>query len=651
MSYPGNPSLPAETRERVRNTFEQTLELAAVGNCQEATLGCDFVLRLDPQFEPARVLLTRLQDGQGAVKIDDLQDGGGAPAAVPAPGGKLAGELQALFDERRFRELLAQATEARDQVVADPVLRGLVEAAQAKQEAEPYIQGFLESARKALREGDGERAARLLESARELDTDHPAVHDLETLLQASGLVPTAAPPLAAAPADELDFGEAPSRAPRAAIGGGDGRIRELLEEGRSAFERAEYQDAIDAWSRIFLIDIDHQEAAQRIEEARRLKAEQERQVEELFHDAMGKLDAGQRAEAKTLLERVLKLQPGHLAAREYLENMDRGPAAELPPLPTGAAAPAWQGEPLGDEVLQEEILVPPDPGGVRPTGAAARPAVPRAAAGSAVRGLSRRFMVIGGVALVAVIAVMWLLLQGWDRFFPNATEEGPVRVSAEVALQRAQELQQQGSTEEALAVLRRVPRESPFYDQAQALVSQWEAQADSTVQRKLEQASAEEQAAHATRARQIEAARGYLDQGEAYLAKKALAAAAQSAPLAGAEAELMARVEEELAPLSQPMARVTGGDYEFALGELWRLSRQVPEDRNVRRMLIEVYHNLGIRDLQRGDTESAAGNFDEAAKLDPADEELRRHLAFARTYQRREKDLLYDIYVRKLSFR
>ena len=70
------------------------------------------------------------------------------------------------------------------------------------------------------------------------------------------------------------------------------RISELLEEGQGAFDAGEYQSAIDSWSRVFLIDIDHSEANRRIEQARRVAAEAERQVEEVFHEALSHLDSG-----------------------------------------------------------------------------------------------------------------------------------------------------------------------------------------------------------------------------------------------------------------------------------------------------------------------------------------------------------------------
>jgi len=72
MNYTGNPSLSAEVKQRILSTFEQTLELARDGNRQEALLGCDFVLRMDPQFDPAHVLQERLRASTGPVQVQDL---------------------------------------------------------------------------------------------------------------------------------------------------------------------------------------------------------------------------------------------------------------------------------------------------------------------------------------------------------------------------------------------------------------------------------------------------------------------------------------------------------------------------------------------------------------------------------------------------
>jgi hypothetical protein len=85
MTYPGNQSLASDVQQRIRSTFEHTLGLAEKGSRQEALLGCDFVLRMDPLFEPARRLQERLEAASGPLAVEDLRRGDlpMAPAAQP----------------------------------------------------------------------------------------------------------------------------------------------------------------------------------------------------------------------------------------------------------------------------------------------------------------------------------------------------------------------------------------------------------------------------------------------------------------------------------------------------------------------------------------------------------------------------------------
>jgi Tfp pilus assembly protein PilF len=76
-----------------------------------------------------------------------------------------------------------------------------------------------------------------------------------------------------------------------------------------------------------------------------------------------------------------------------------------------------------------------------------------------------------------------------------------------------------------------------------------------------------------------------------------------------------------------------------------------PSNRDVTRLMVDSYYNMGLRDLQRMDSAKAVENFREAIGLDPNDKSLKRQLAFAQTYQERPKDLLYRIYVRHLPVR
>ncbi|MFI5120997.1 MAG: hypothetical protein ACHQM4_11320 [Thermoanaerobaculia bacterium] len=60
-SYAGSPALAPEAREKVLQTFRHTLVLAQEGKNEEALLGCDFLLKMDARFAPARSLLEVLR--------------------------------------------------------------------------------------------------------------------------------------------------------------------------------------------------------------------------------------------------------------------------------------------------------------------------------------------------------------------------------------------------------------------------------------------------------------------------------------------------------------------------------------------------------------------------------------------------------------
>ena len=87
MTYAGNPSLAPEVRSRIVETFRHTLDVAARGSLEEARLGCDFILQLDPLFSPAQTLSDRLRSATGPVAVEDLLQrlddvGRPAPAAL-----------------------------------------------------------------------------------------------------------------------------------------------------------------------------------------------------------------------------------------------------------------------------------------------------------------------------------------------------------------------------------------------------------------------------------------------------------------------------------------------------------------------------------------------------------------------------------------
>lgn len=722
MNYPGNPALAPELQERLRSTFEQAMDLAEAGKRQEALLGCDFILGLDPQFRLAKLLRERLGAAAGPIGVDDLRlelepmpdwgtsdrllgsddqiaagevdfgslpplddDFGSLPGLdasfdpAPPASDPLGGQLQALFDRRQLQELFALAGQNHAAVMASPELRELVERGQSLLEAEPFVLQFVAQARAAQGRGELGEVARLLDKARSLDPDHPAISELagnlpraavpgvgysnELELEAPDLdqlpsfelAPIEDEPAFPAPVDSpdlasLDFGAAggPNLASSAAFGEleggfeGDPRVSELLADGQTAYDRGDYQSAIDSWSRIFLIDIDSQEAAERIDQARRMKAEVERQVEETFQSGVGHLERGDYTAASQAFRQVLELQPGHLAAKEFVQQIESGlePAAprrsESPGGGSGSALTIPGEDQLSD--LKEEILVPPEPG----TELKRSNAGPIMAAKKG-RGARRRFMMVGIPVLLVALAGGWWLFTNRGKLFPNAEPPPPAVEAAPDPVERAKKLHEEGKTALAITQLKRQP-ESP---EIKALIAAWEAELNP-------QPPAEDPAAVEARTK-VEKALAFGEEkyaaGEFLAAKDAFERVEKLGPLAPAVAEKLAEARKRTAPLAGDLNLIAQGETERALASLWRKHQAEPNNRDVVRLMVDSYFNLGIRDLQRGSTREAAAKLREGLNLAPDDAVLERHYLLAQAYSNRNPDLLYRTYVKYLATR
>jgi tetratricopeptide (TPR) repeat protein len=722
MSYAGNPSLSSDIQKRVLGTFEQTLGLAAEGSRQEALLGCDFVLRMDPQFEPARLLQERLRGSTGSVRVDDLLGAPadpfanatvgldlpdlpdlGAPAPAAGGGNDLRGQFQTLLEARRFQQLLNLAHQEQDSVGRDPELMRMATAAQERMEAEPYVDKFVSAAREAARQGQRDEVARLLEKVRALDASHPALAEL------GGAPPAAAPAVAVPNPDfgvfaqpevsadaagfemsfdtpaldpgfgtelpDLSFDEpaAPSLMDPELVSaadfatsmesGGDSesdrRIRQLLDEGQGAYDRGDLQGAIDAWSRIFLIDIDHQEAARRIDQARKLKAESERQAEEIFHEGVAKIEAGDLAGAKQTFQHVLEIQPGHYTAREYLQQLEAGTVPTIRPTPRETAPqPAL---PLPSDLdleggtgeLKEEILIPPDPSEV--AAAERQRAKPKPIAAPGREGRARKtFVLVGSAVLLLVLAGGAFVYLNKDKLFPNSeTEESagaPTIDSAEL-MRRALEFQKAGKMPNAIGQLKRIPPGDPSYQNAQELIAQWSSATSAPAAPGVTATPAPPPPISPERLAMLDAARQAYQSGSYLEAVDRFERAASQGQLEPADADLFANAKRQTEPLAAQVSLVREHEWEHALHDLWRMHETDPGNRDITRLMVDSYYNLGLRDLQRMDADKAAENFGEALKLSPDDRALQRQLTFAQTYQERPKDLLYRIYVKHLPAR
>jgi tetratricopeptide (TPR) repeat protein len=357
---------------------------------------------------------------------------------------------------------------------------------------------------------------------------------------------------------------------------------------------------------------------------------------------------------------VLELSPGHLVALEYQEKIRERQMGAPPAGPSVAASASLRTSELAGaspegvragsrparDGMSGEILVPPEPG----TGAT-RSAGERADFAVAVKrrnAPARGFLWIGGAVLLLLLAGGWLLLRNRASLFPNSSE--PLQAAAPTTVDpitSAKSLHAEGKTAVAIAQLRRLPPQQPQYAEAQSLIAQWEAlikpaepvPAALPPDRLLKR---QERVAGAERA---------CREQEFLRCDRWLTEAATIAPLSPAEAQLQAQAKQGLAPLAEELKLYGDGDFDFLLNKLWRRREAEPGNRDVRRMIVDAYYNLGILDLQRGDPAAAADKFREALALDPEDAPIQRLEAFSNVYSQRNEDLLFEIFVRNLPAR
>ena len=431
-----------------------------------------------------------------------------------------------------------------------------------------------------------------------------------------------------------------------------GRVDELLAEGQVHFDAGDHQAAIDAWSRIFLVDIDHKEAARRIETARKLKDEVSRQVDEVFHEATEHRAAGRLDEARAGLEKVLAMQPDHLAARDAMEKLDGGELYVDTP-PTVAPPPAAEEAPV------EEGLFDPTAAPAAPSEAALddAPALDFGAPAKAAPKKKRSFGLIAAVVALLLGAGGFFLWQNKDRLFPNSappeTVAGPPTEApnrpAKDPLASARLLYEEGEVETAINFLASIDRADPNFEAAQKQAEEWRKEQEAPVEQPSDSGVEDDRSVE--RDGLIEQARKHYSAGEYLTAAKVFRAADRIESLDGAAADFYQDARRQLLPMRQQIELFRQKDYDRLLPTLWQMQDENPSNRDVTRLLIDSYFNIAVRDLRKGDVAAASNNLREAAALSGQDHEIERLLLFCQGYSGRPADPLYKIFVKQIESR
>jgi len=723
-TYPGNPALPPETRERVLATFRQTVDIYKQDRTEEARTGCDFALKLDPTFEPARRLLQKINNPSSDIDVNAL-------LRDSTPGDLLASARSAL-DARDFQQAINISTEVLTNDFFNEEASRIAGDAREKLEAAPFVDQFVMKATGKLSEGNHEAARMLLEKARSLDADHPSIKRFESQLpslsggnQSTNTVPSFEPeaswvsPASAATPTDLDFGSSqsssfvvdkPSAAPSegkasdfgftfeeekspstpstfsfdpppvrptenpflSGFGTGDARssgfdsftppstpsaaepgafdfagasvetsaedetrIAKYLDDGDRAFITGDFQEAIDIWSRIFLIDVTNEPASERIENAKRKRQALDAKNEGLITEGIAAFDRRDFDAAKRRFQEVLGTDPSNSTAVEYLEKIGLAASSSVGSSDSfGLESDTFS---MGDEGRGEALEIP-DPVAESAAAAKGRSSTsPAVATGS--RSSSKAPLMIGVIVLLLAAAGYF----GYSKFFAG----GKVDTSAEsqTTLREAQSLTKRGQFDRAIALLLTIQPGDKYHDQSIEMIADLKKKKNESASMINGRPTGE------VFDELLVKARGALDSFDFVSAKKLYEDAAAIRPLPPDVKPFYETASQQVAKLDSAMVLFKEGKYRDALVVLQGLSTENPRNQNIRQLLVNAHFNIGKAALEAENMPEAAASFDEVLKANPEDVLAKRSREIVTRYEKEPKDLLYRIYAKYLPLR
>jgi tetratricopeptide (TPR) repeat protein len=425
------------------------------------------------------------------------------------------------------------------------------------------------------------------------------------------------------------------------------KVQEYLADGDRAFDAGQFQQAIDLWSRIFLIDVTNEQASERIEKAKMRRRDIDQKGEALLATGIQAFDRGDRDAARENLAKLLQLDPTNPTALEYMEKLSEvateggatGFAAPyIASKPSAASPPSdiWSDE----AVTSDASLVPPSPAtAAAPRRAPAAKAPPKhVPAPASSSGLPMRAIVI--VLVVAVLASGgWF---AWKKFMAKP----PVDTAAtETIFTSANSLSQKGQYDAAIALLQEVKPNDPQHDKALSMIAD--------LQQKKSQAAEQVtgRPSEAVYRESLTTGKSAFDARDYDAAKKAFDTAARVKPLPPDMKAMYDTASQQVGKLEGAKALFNSQRYQEALTNLQSLAQQDPQNQSIRRMITDSHFNLGAIALQEEKLTDAAREFDEVLKTDPTDELAKRSKLLAERYDGQSKDLLYKIYVKYLPMR
>ena len=418
------------------------------------------------------------------------------------------------------------------------------------------------------------------------------------------------------------------------------KIEQYLADGDRAFGGGDYQQAIDLWSRIFLLDVTNEQASERIEKAKSARRGLEAQADSLLAAGVQAFDRGDVNAAKENFSKVLQADPHNPAALDYMEKLNSGAVGGIAEAYTKPAAtpPPIEDVFAEEPAVSEDSIIPPPPTAGARKPAAAKAAPKPAAAAAKSSGLPMRAILMVAIAVV-LVGGGWF---AWTKFMSKPSNDA---TGTEATFKQATVLAQRGQYDAAIMLLQDIKPTDPQHDKALSMIAD--------LQNKKAQASelVGGRPADAVYRENLASGKTAFDSHDYDAAKKAFDAAARIKPLPPDMKTLYDTAAQQVAKLEGAKALFASQKYQEALNNLQSLAQQDPQNQSIKRMISDAHFNLGAVALQEERLTDATREFDEVLKVDPNDELAKRSKALAERYNGTQKDLLYKIYVKYLPTR
>lgn len=660
-SYPGNPQLPESTKFRIESSFKQAVSLYLNGNMEDCIMGCDFILKMDPQFEPAKILIEKAKNPNFEIDLSPIIEKYGPQEEINVD--ELLIQAIELYNNREFEKTIEVISKILMKDPNNTEAKDMFERAKEKLEIQSFVLQFIKRAKDYFEEGSIEDSLKEINKGLALDETNPELLSLkekidgfkkgqekieevkEEISEEKIAVEESATPFVqeevqeefklekepiqeeihkpipamekeemqkeeiAAPGEELEmFQPTQIKQPAAQIE----RIESLLNEGMRSFQLGEYQEAIDIWSRIFLIDMNNEEAARRIDEAKLKIAEEERKIEEYYNNALSLFQQGKKEEAKKIFQDILAIEPHHIGARNYLKQMDEETAVQEP-IPKVEEPP----------ISLEEIL----------------PEIPKKVEVEKVETKKKKIL----MPIIIVFFVILVLVVGW--FLMEGGKEVQKQLSPDLLLTKAQGLMTEGKWQEALAELMQIKPEAKEYPQAIELITKIK-ESMGTKKKETEDGRPIDVVYQELREKAYEAYKKKdYEKSEEYYKK-----AQELKPLTFEDKAYFNDVQKLLNQINSAKTYFASGNLEQAISVLDPIYKE-EKILQAKELLIVANYNLGILKLKEENLSEAQKYFKEVLTISPEDEEAKKNLKFIERYSQARKDLLYQIYLKYITTR